>query len=150
MEPLIGWLLGKFPLNLKFIVHLEYFDGELLSLHENSEGDCYLYSWCDTDDIYHRWLVFRVTSRMLQQYIERKISLRHLILNPVDGFLYLLDIDRDRRVNNTYLVQPENLPELYIPDPDSYYSFSELNGETQEVDRRLIQQKVYGYNLSIS
>ncbi|NJM59496.1 MAG: hypothetical protein HC849_03775 [Oscillatoriales cyanobacterium RU_3_3] len=150
MEPLIGWSIGKFPLNLKFIVHLEYFDGELLSLYQNSEDDFYLYSWCDIDDICHRWLVFRVTSRMLQEYIDRTISLRDLILNPVDGFLYVLDIDRARLVKNTYLVQPENLPELYIPDPESYYSFSELNRETQEVDRRLIQQKVYGYNLSVS
>jgi hypothetical protein len=150
MEPLVGWQLSKFSLKLKFIVHLEYFDGELLSLHENPEGDYYLYSWCDADDICHRWLVFRVNSRVCQHYIERKISLRDLILNPVDGFLYVVDIDRDRHVKNTYLVQPEILPELYIPDPDSYYSFSELNRETQEADRLLIQQKVYGYNMSVS
>ncbi|TAG74491.1 MAG: hypothetical protein EAZ23_06010 [Oscillatoriales cyanobacterium] len=62
-EQLIGFKLDKFPLSLRSIVHLEYFDGPLLSLFENEYGDSYLYSWCDVDNLYNRWLVFRVAQR---------------------------------------------------------------------------------------
>lgn len=142
MENLIARKLDRFPLTLKFIVHLEYFDGHLLSLFENEEGDIYLYSWCDVDDLHNRWLVLRVTPKTLKSYIEGQLSLRDLIVNPVDCFLYSLDIDSKFEIVNSYLIQPHNLPELYIPDPDTYYSISELNSKTREKDLSLIQQKL--------
>ena len=69
---LVYWKLPKFPLNLKWIVTLEYFEGEFLALFENEEGDFYLYSWCDRNDEYNRWLVFRITLKNLQKYLEGK------------------------------------------------------------------------------
>lgn len=143
MEKLIGWKLDKFPLSLRLIVHLEYFDGPLLSLFENEYGDSYLYSWCDIDELYNRWLVFRVVQETLKQYVEGKVSLCELLLNPIDGFLYSLDIDDTWKIVNVYLLQPKTLPETYIPDTDSYYSFLELNSETREKDKILIQQKLH-------
>lgn len=94
------------------------------------------------DDLHNRWLVFRVTQKMLKSYIEGQLSLRDLIVNPVDGFLYSLDIDSKFEIVNSYLIQPHNLPELYMPEPDTYYSISELNSETREKDLSLIQQKL--------
>ena len=140
MEELICWQLDKFPLSLKFKVHLEYFDGPLLSLFENEYGESYLYSWCDVDDFHNRWLIFRITKKTLKGYIEGDISLRELILNPVDGLLYSLEIDHSLRIVNTSLIQPEHLPVTYIPELDSYYSFSELNRETREEDIFMIQE----------
>ncbi|MGL5058555.1 MAG: DUF6575 domain-containing protein [Microcoleus sp.] len=143
MEPLIGFKLNKFPLNLKRIADLEYFDGPLLSLFENEYGDSYLYSWCDADNLYNRWLVFRIVRSTLKLYIECNISLHELIVNPADGFIYSLDIDNTLQVKNTYLLLPENLPTIYLPETDSYYELSELNPETAEADRLLIYQKIY-------
>jgi hypothetical protein len=54
----------------------------------------------------------------------------------------LLDIDNDLQVKNTYLILPENLPEIYLPETDSYYELSDLNRETAEEDRLLIYQKI--------
>lgn len=144
MEQLIGFKLSKFPLTLRSIVNLEYFDGPLLSLFENEYGDSYLYSWCDVDNLYNRWLVFRVAQITLKLYIEGQVSLHELIVNPVDGFLYSLDIDNDLQVKNTYLILPENLPAIYLPETDSYYELSDLNRETAEEDRLLIFQKLSG------
>jgi hypothetical protein len=144
MEQLIAFKLSKFPLTLRTIVHLEYFDGPLLSLFENEYGDSYLYSWCDADNLYNRWLVFRVAQPTLKLYIEGQVSLHELIVNPVDGFLYSLDIDNDLQVKNTYLILPENLPTIYFSETDSYYEMSDLNRETAEEDRLLIFQKLSG------
>ncbi|HBE16897.1 MAG TPA: hypothetical protein DEG17_10715 [Cyanobacteria bacterium UBA11149] len=73
--------------------------------------------------------------------LDRRSKL-DLLLNPVEGFLYSLDIDRKFEIVNICLIQPHNLPELYIPDPDTYYSLVELNRETKEIDIILIQQKL--------
>ena len=144
MEQLIGFKLSKFPLSLRSIVNLEYFDGPLLSLFENEYGDSYLYSWCDVDNLYNRWLVFRVAQPTLKLYIEGQVSLHELIVNPVDGFLYSLDIDNALQVKNTYLILPENLPKIYLPETDSCYEMSDLNRETAAEDKLLIFQKISG------
>lgn len=143
MEKLIGWKLDKFPLKLKFIVDLEYFDGVLLSWFENEEHDNYLYSWCDSDQHCNRWLVFRVSDHSLVSYIEGKVKLQDLILNPIDKFIYVLDLDYNLVITQAYLIQPHNLPDDYIPESESYYSFLELNPETMNQDKQIIQQKLY-------
>ena len=145
MQSLKGLKLDEFPVYLSFLVHLEYFDGPLCSLFRNKDGDYYCYSWCDVDDFCNRWLVFRVTQSTLKQYIEGIVSLHHLILHPVDGFLYVLDILDELEVNKTLLIRPNDLPTSYIPDSDSYYSFTELNSQTTEQDKRLIY-KIIGHN----
>nr|WP_306465742.1 DUF6575 domain-containing protein [Spirulina major] len=132
---------------MTWILTLEYFEGELLSLFENEEGDFYLYSWCDCKNSCNRWLVFRITPKSLQEYIERKKTFRDLMLNPVDRFFYALDIDDDRTIVNSFLVPCDRLPELYIPEVDSFYSFSDLHPATQERDRKIIQEKVYNFSL---
>ncbi|EDN65617.1 hypothetical protein BGP_0795 [Beggiatoa sp. PS] len=63
MQEITGYLLEHFPLNLRDIVDLIYFDGPLLTLFENEYGDSYLYYWCDVDEQCNRWLVFRVTKK---------------------------------------------------------------------------------------
>ena len=65
------------------------------------------------------------------------------MLNPVDRFFYILDMDRDCNIANSFLVQGDRLPDLYIPETDSHYSFSDLHPITKESDRQIIQEKVY-------
>jgi hypothetical protein len=129
MQKITGYSLENFPLNLRDIVDLIYFEGPLLTLFENEYGDSYLYYWCDIDEQCNRWLVFRVTKKTLRFYITQKLTLRELILNPVDGFLYSIELDDDLQDRHTYLIQPQNLPQKYIPAIDSYYDFSKLDSE---------------------
>jgi len=125
-----GIKLDKFPLNLNFVIDLIYFEGPLLSLFKNESGDSYLYYWCDVDENYNRWMIIRLSKTNQESYILKKLSLNHLILSPVDGFVYILDIGDDLQYDNIYLVLPENLPERYIPETESFYDFeSELDHE---------------------
>ncbi len=149
MEKILGCQLTKFPLNLKAIADLIYFDGPLLSMFENKYGDVYFYYWCDADKNYNRWLVFRVAKKMLEEYIRGQISLDKLILNPADGFLYSLDIDDKLEVKNTCLIHPEDLSGTYIPEADSYYDFADLNPATKEEDRVAIAGKALFENVSV-
>jgi hypothetical protein len=142
MDTLISCSLNKFPLNLKYIADLIYFEGPLLSVCENEAQETYLYCWSDVNSVYNRWLVFRVTKNSLQDYLLGKVSLRDLILNPVDGFHYAIDIDNDLEVKNTFWILPENLPDSYIPEEDSYHDPSLLNPEQGEEDIKLIESKI--------
>jgi hypothetical protein len=140
MKQVVGIELEKFPLNLRHIVDLIYFEGPLLSVFENEFGDYYLYCWCEVDNLYNRWLVFRIHRNQLIQYLERKINLLELILHPVDGLHYLLDLDSDLQVNKFYIVLPDALPDLYLPEADAYYDEMLLDAEFFERDKQTIEQ----------
>lgn len=62
----------------------------------------------------------------LQKYIAKDLTLRELVENPNDGFLYSVDIDNDLNYHNVKLVQPSALPEEYLPEDDSYYAFEPI------------------------
>ncbi len=140
MQSLTGNPLKTFPLHLRDIVDLIYFDGPLLTLFENQYGDYYLYHWCDVDQRCNRWLVFRVTQKFLRLYITQKLSLRELILNPVDGFLYALDLDDDLICQQVYLTSPNQLPDRYVPAVDSYYDFAKLDKTDTEAKLLVLQR----------
>ncbi|MEA5620479.1 hypothetical protein VB711_21920 [Cronbergia sp. UHCC 0137] len=114
-----------------------------MSVFKSEHGDFYIYNWCDVDNQFNRWLVFRVTRKSLIKYLEGELSLQDLVLSPIDGFQYLLDIDDNLDVKNTYVVQPHNLPKSYISGKNSYYSDLQLNPESLEEDKEIIKQEIY-------
>ena len=137
MEQIKGTQLGKWPLNdLSKIDDLIYFEGSLLSNFKNDGGDNYLFYWCDSDESYNRWLVFRVIEKQLQNYFDKKTSLRELMLELSDGFLYSVDIDDELQYRNIYMMVSQDLPESYLPSPDSYYDFELSLVDTQEQENQ--------------
>lgn len=140
MEDIKAFKLDKFPLKLNFIADLTYFEGPLLSLFKNETGDSYLYYWCDVDENYNRWIIFRLSKAKLESYIFEKLSLNDLILSPSDGFVYIVDIDGNLQYSNIYLIQPDKLPELYIPESDSFYDFE---SESDEDGKLLILNHIF-------
>lgn len=113
----------------KKIADLIYLDGPLLSHYVSPNGDDYLFYWVDCDDRDNRWLVLRVSLSGLQKYVGRELSLRQLIETPNDGYLYLVDIDNNIRYHDVKLVQPSSIPEVYLPEVDSYYAFEPIPAE---------------------
>lgn len=118
--------------NFKKIADLIYFEGPLLSHYVSSKGDDYLFYWVDKDDSDNRWLVLRVSLASLQKYMAKDLSLRELIDNPNDGYLYSVDVDNNINYHNVKLVQPIDLPEEYLPAADSYYEFEPIPAEDAE------------------
>lgn len=105
------------------IADLIYFDGPFLSHYISGKGDDYLFYWVDKDENDNRWLVLRISLANLQKYINKELSLRELIETPNDGYLYSVDIDNNINYHNIKLIQPSALPEEYLPEADSYYTF---------------------------
>ena len=110
----------------KKVADLIYFEGPLLSHYVSSKGDDYLFYWVDRDDSDNRWLVLRVSMANLQKYIGNVITLRDLIENPNDGYLYSVDVNNDVCYHDIKLIQPSALPEEYLPERESYYAFEPI------------------------
>ena len=114
------------------IADLIYFEGPFLSHYVSSKGDDYLFYWVDSDDTDNRWLVLRVSLANLQKYIGKEITLRELIQNPNDGYLYAVDVNNDIHYHDVKLLQPASLPEEYLPESDSYYAFTPIPADDAE------------------
>ena len=123
MTPIDGKLISKDFSGFIKVSDLIYFDGPLLSHFISPNGENYLFYWCDVDDTYNRWIIFRIDLTTIQKYIQRKVSLRDLILMPTDGFVYIADIDENIQYGSIYLLLNKEIPSDYIPQEDSYYDF---------------------------
>lgn len=102
---------------------LIYFDGPLLSHFISPNGDNYLFFWCDVDDVVNRWIIFRTDIPTIQKYIEKKISLKEVLSHPIDGLVYIADIDADIIYRSIQLILSEEIPSEYIPSQDSFFNF---------------------------
>ncbi|MBK7937550.1 MAG: DUF1508 domain-containing protein [Lewinellaceae bacterium] len=56
--------------NITKLFDLEYFDGPLLSLFADANGNFYLYKWYDVASGSHQWLVFSVKYETLLKYLN--------------------------------------------------------------------------------
>ncbi len=141
MEAIEGIRLENFWLtDLRRVADLIYYDGPILSHFKNNQGDDYLYCWSDADEIYNRWLIFRVSRQSLNKYLTRQLSLRELMLNSADRFLHCIDIDDRFQYHHPCLVFPTNLPAIYLPEPDSYYNFEPIVFDFEAVKEQPLPQ----------
>ncbi len=105
---------------------LVFFEGPLVSLFRDSNGELFLYCWCDVDSSHNRWLVVRTNRAVVGRYLAGTISLRDIVLDPLDSVLYLIDLSADIQYEAVYSVHPADLPDSYIPEPDSLYDIDEF------------------------
>ena len=126
MKKIEGYNIDYDFSDFRKIADLIYFEGPFLSHYVSSKGDDYLFYWVDSDDSDNRWLVLRVSLANLQKYIGQAITLRELIENPNDGYLYAVDVNNDVNYHDVKLVQPALLPEEYLPETDSFYAFEPI------------------------
>ena len=121
---------------------LIYEGGPILSLYV-SDGDYYLYCWTDCDDVFNRWMIFRVTYGQLREYIDGKISLLKVLMDNPDGFVRFADYD-GKKVFPTQIIaiSTANISPDYLPEKDSFFNF----GISDEIRRALLPKN---YNVVI-
>ena len=124
---------------LHVIADLDYVDGPLLSHYKWRNGDSYLFYWCEVNELYNRWLVFRVLDETLMAYLHQQVSLRHLILKPRDGFLYVVDVDDDWQYQHVYVTRPQDLPTNYYPKSDTHYDSEPLFYENENLPEHVFR-----------
>ena len=120
---------------------LIYFDGPLLSHFITPNGDNYLFYWCDVDDLYNRCII--------QKYIQKNIPLKDIILSPLDGFVYVADIDNDINYQSVQILLSKELPDEYVPCDNSFFDFEihedmSLMGLSQKYSSGILEIHVSG------
>lgn len=123
MIPINGKTITKDFSGFIKVSDLIYFEGPLLSHYISPAGENYLFYWCDVDDLHNRWIIFRTDLLTIQNYVEKKISLKEIINHPTDDFVYIVDIDDNLCYNNVQLLLANEIPTEYIPQNNSYFDF---------------------------
>lgn len=120
-----AWVtLTRLPIpGLEWVRDLIYFDGPLLSEFRSSAGDTYLFHWCDLEGGTNRWMAFRVSRAELVKYLYRQLTLRKLIDESQDGFVYIVDIGDNRKHQRVFWVSLGDVPDDFLPDPNSMLVF---------------------------
>jgi hypothetical protein len=113
--------IERLPLELEHVRDIEDFDGPLLSEFRASNGETFLYSWCDGDENVNRWIVVRTPLQIVFRYLVGGISLRQVITECRDGFVYILELDCEAEPQNVWLIPATSLPRNYVPGEKSFH-----------------------------
>lgn len=131
--------LGELTWNADLIA----FEGPLLSLFQNDRGKDILVSWLDADDKANRWACFEVHRSLLNDYLRGDVTLLETFQDA--NRIYVFDVDAKLKRKNVRLVSFSQLPEDYVPAPDSYLT-SEI---ATDAVRTLVLEKPSEYRIPI-
>ena len=112
----------KLSLNLIRIGDVINFEGPILTLFEDANnGHLYLFDWVDRDSKNNRWLVYRINTLDLLNFIQQKISHCELFKrSSYDNYFYI-DIDNSYQLREFVLTQLLEVPKDYLPNNDSLF-----------------------------
>jgi hypothetical protein len=120
-----------------------------LAEFRSTTGEPFLYYWCDREGDINRWIVVRTLTQELARYFVGIATLRDLIVNCRDRFVYLLDLDRADELHAAFFIAVTALPTEYVPTERSHYnSANRRDSETLQdvfVDETWDYQQVSEY-----
>lgn len=92
---------------------LEYFDGPLLSLFADANGNFYLYKWYDVSPESHQWLVFKVKYETLLKYLNGMASEFELLNDESYKPFYLVEFSEKGQPHITRTFMPNEIFDEY-------------------------------------
>lgn len=121
LEEIKGITIKKLDIELEKGGDFIYYEGVLLAhyFNKNNPKEHYLYDWCDTDDIIHRWMVYKVEEKDLLDFLNKKISSLELIQK--NQFCYFIDIDKNIKQKQILICAIEDIPKSYLPKETAYF-----------------------------
>jgi hypothetical protein len=139
MENIQGVHIEGFSIeSYRKVSDLIYFEGPLLTHFLSNKNENFLFNWVDSSDYLNRWFIFRVSQDKLVDYLSGKIPLLNFFKDPIDGFIYKIDLSEEGVVSEPMLVFSESIPQSYFPANNSFYSFTP---ENQELDLSYYSKK---------
>lgn len=117
-----------------YICDLMSIEGPLLCLFRDAKQS-WIYLWCDTDGVKkERWLLFPVSRSELIAYLEKKSTLRTLVVSSKERYLLDLTFNIEVETSNLPIVSDDMIMhrrlkavgfddlEDYLPAADSYFN----------------------------
>jgi len=92
---------------------LEYFDGPLLSLFADAEGDFFLYKWYDLSMNSHQWLVFKVKYATVQKYLNGTSSEFEVLNDQTPKTFYLIEFTDKGKPNLVKTIPQQTILKEY-------------------------------------
>lgn len=133
--------------NLIQMSDLIYYDGPLLSHFISKSGENYLFYWVDVDETYNRWMFFRIHPNVIQKYLDKKISLKNVILGLEEQYVYFVEVDDESNFLNPRIVALNELPEEYLPTDRSFYNFQKYDYDCLDSLSRLNKSGLFELHL---
>ncbi len=127
MEKINGNLLSDYPFShAEKVSDLLYYDEPILS-HYVFMNKNFLHYLIDFDDDFSRYLIFQVTEYELFRFLNRIISLRDILIQSSNDFMfqYIVDYNFDGN-GSTYQITLGNLQEKYLPNTDSLFDLANI------------------------
>lgn len=139
MERIKGFNLPFDISRLKRRADLITQDGPLLSLYYNNNGDYYLFYWLDCDSKANRWMILRVDTKTIYEYLSGEKSLLQVIENPSDNFVWITDIGSVGTQIYTQALPASSIPRDYFPKADSFFEFEHKEELLNEVTTDIVE-----------
>ena len=118
LSKLNNLIVDKDPLSYSLIECLLYYDGPMLSIVKDSDGKTFIYLCLDIEDNQIRFCYISITDDTLSDLIGGRITLRNMIFNSEQIFLF--DLIGDNQSTCYLLTDSDLFPQEYLPDEDAY------------------------------
>lgn len=109
-----------FKEKIKKVKDIIEYDGPILSHFKDENGSDILFYWVDFNEKTNRWLVWKVSDKILNQYLNKEKDLKQVLFDDIDNNVYLIDIDKDINWVTKIKLSKKDIPLDYIPEDDSY------------------------------
>ena len=103
---------------------LLFHEGPLISHVVNQKNEDFIMTWCGADNEYNRWMLYKSTFLLLHQFFQGILTLRDLILNNPDGFVYFVDIDDNIDWKKACKINVQHIDPGFLPGKYSTYEES--------------------------
>lgn len=99
------------------------FDGPFLSLFKGERNTDALYMWVDNDTRRNRWCIIPVNRVTLNNYLQKKISLKDVVLSAEKTiFFNMFEGVNGLTKRSCFEVSRDDFPNDYLPDQDALLS----------------------------
>jgi hypothetical protein len=111
-------ITDKDPENYTLTEHLLYYDGPLLSIANDGDGNTFIYMFLDMEDEQVRFCYISISNEILSDLLAKRITLQNMIFTA-EQILFFDLIGENETI--CYLLSDSTLfPQEYLPDADAY------------------------------
>lgn len=130
--------LPKYTWNADLI----YFDGPMLSLFKQEDGQDVLIGWLDCDEKRNRWCIVPISRDELRMYLSKKITLRSIFVASARTIIFHTGADSKRR----NFSEIPSIPEEYLPSSKSFLEDRISTQEAKSLAFNIAEDLVLGLN----
>jgi len=124
MHELNGTQLPEWPYkDLEWFGDILEIDGPTLSEFRNSLNQSFMYFWCDCDESFNRWMVFRINENDRIRLLVGDLSLAQIVKTACSEFVFFVDISEKSK--KYWYVDGSLVDNSYFPKDSSFISLSE-------------------------